>query len=531
MAQSKYRTTPDHSQTGWPKGVPYIIGNEVCERFSYYGMRSILQVYLTHLYAQQALQNISPDDQATATVHLFFVGVFGFPMIGAIIADRLLGKYHTILWLSIFYCLGHACLAVFEDHLPGVLTGLGLIAIGAGGIKPCVSAHVGDQFGKGNWFRLERIFQIFYFSVNLGSFTSTLFIPYIRTASWIPEDQRIAWAFGIPGVLMAIATVAFWLGRKTFVHVPPSPGGKLGLLDSLASVCFFLAFGSLVFTIKWWDDYMGRLMITSGGFFVAGWVVFAIRRSMKEDDGFLTITLGFVFGKSRGQLVERYGEEPVVGTIAVAKVFSLFILVSMFWALFDQHSTTWVRQAQMMDLSYSFLGFKGEMLPSQLQALNPFMVMVLIPFTALFLYPAMGKIGLRAPLRRMSVGMFLGALSFFAVAVIQNRIEADAETGADKLHALWQVIPYLLITLGEVMVSITGLEFAYSQAPKRMKSTIMGFWLLTTALGNVIVAVFFSRMGGMELSDSFWIFGGLMTGAAVVFTIGSAFYRYRDVTQ
>src|SRR5262249_41233580 len=150
--------------------------------------------------------------------------------------------------------------------LPGIYIGLALIAFGSGGIKPCVSANVGDQFGKGNWFRVRTVFQIFYFSVNFGSFFATLMIPRVKAHSgpyvadllsrlgfWTfteAEQARLGTsvAFAIPGVLMFLATLIFWMGRRKFVHVPPKPGGKLGLLDTLSSICLFLSVGHFFFT-------------------------------------------------------------------------------------------------------------------------------------------------------------------------------------------------------------------------------------------------------------------------------------------
>src|ERR1041384_3875190 len=105
---AKYRTAPDHDATGWPKGIPFIIGNEACERFSYYGMRTILFVHLASLYLATGMQDKEAKDVSTSTTHLFFAGVYALPMIGALLADRLIGKYNTILWLSLVYCMGHA---------------------------------------------------------------------------------------------------------------------------------------------------------------------------------------------------------------------------------------------------------------------------------------------------------------------------------------------------------------------------------------------------------------------------------------
>ena len=110
-------------------------------------------------------------------------------MIGAVIADRLLGKYRTILWLSIVYACGNLLLALGAHSAWGVWTGLGLIAIGSGGIKPCVSAHVGDQFGRGNWFRLRTIYQAFYFIINFGSFFAYLLIPLDLEVRWASASR------------------------------------------------------------------------------------------------------------------------------------------------------------------------------------------------------------------------------------------------------------------------------------------------------------------------------------------------------
>ena len=168
----------------------------------------------------------------------------------------------------------------------------------------------------------------------------------------------------------------------------------------------------------------------------------------------------------------------------------------------------------------------GELKPSQIPATNPFLVMILIPISNFGLYPLMKKCGFEPrPLRRMTIGMFTASLAFVSVAIIQSVLDAGTQ-----LHVFWQMIPYVIITLAEVMVSITGLEFAYSQAPKRMKSVIMGFWLFTVTLGNVLVA-FLAKIPEMRPVMFFWLFAGLMALAAAVFGICASFYRYKDYTQ
>ncbi|MFT4556071.1 MAG: POT-type proton-dependent oligopeptide transporter [Planctomycetales bacterium] len=567
---AKYLTAPDPNETGWPKGVKYIIGNEGCERFSFYGMKSILQVHLTTLFVAGGMYEQLGEENAQEMVHLFVAGVYAFPMIGAIIADRLLGKYHTILWLSLVYCLGHLVLSIGENSIGGMAIGLGLIAIGSGGIKPCVSAHVGDQFGKGNWNLVGRVFQAFYFIINFGSFFATLMIPFIRSSPdkiWILRDHpeyATSVAFAIPGILMFLATIAFWMGRKVFVHVPAHPGGKVGLLDSIGATLLFMGFIGL--PLFGWGvlSFSTNVVLTLSSVLIGLWV-FEERQAIEQDDGFLAVMFHSVEALFKGDnrktiaaldsevaedsihrhwffssAAKRFGEEAAEGPRAVLRIISIFFLVSVFWALFDQHASSWVRQAQRMNLDlvlpWSTSGADGKsvpavlsMLPSQISALNPLMVMALIPFNTFFLYPFITKRGWEmTPLRRMTIGMLTASLAFVVVAMIQVRINAGGDE--DMISVLWQFFPYLIMTQAEVMVSITGLEFAYTQAPTRMKSTIMGFWLLSVSLGNKLTAVV-TKLPDMDLLISFWAFAALMGVAAVLFGIRSAFYKYRYYTQ
>ena len=199
-----------------PRQIPYIIGNEGCERFSFYGMRNILTVFLvTSLLAY--LPEADRAGAAKDVFHTFVIGVYFFPLLGGWIADRLWGKYHTIFWLSLLYCVGQLCLALFVHNRLGFYAGLCLIAIGSGGIKPCVSSFVGDQFDQTNKHRAKVVFDAFYWIINFGSFFASLLMPVFL------KQLGPAIAFGIPGALMFISTVVLWLGRKRYVMVPPAP--------------------------------------------------------------------------------------------------------------------------------------------------------------------------------------------------------------------------------------------------------------------------------------------------------------------
>ena len=641
MAKYQPRTEPDHENRGWPTGIPYIIGNEGCERFSYYGMKAILYVYIVGLFMNLHGESLeAARKSSTEVMHLWSAAVYTLPLIGAILADRLLGKYRTILYLSIVYCLGHLALALFEDPtlqqslfgevyidpLQGLFIGLGLIALGSGGIKPCVSAHVGDQFGRSNWSRLQTVYNAFYFIINFGSAFATILIPIIRGAVVDgPDGMRyydgsVGLAFGIPGLLMGLATIFFWMGRKQFIHVPATSPGLPGVLDVASGTSLFL--GVLAVPI-WGHDHLQQYgagtglgvwltVIVSVIFVALFFVLYSLRNRIEQDDGFLAQTFFCLqvklFKKDVGEgeagseeqrdlrdhffygpAARRFGNRLAEGPVAVWKIISVFFMVSVFWGLFHQHSSTWVAQAREMDrtvdvslmtwlvvgglmgmliahaisLVYEkrgaglmkFLGIGAgigvalglladnygpyTLEASQIPAVNPFMVMLLIAYTRYGLYPLMERRGLDvSPLRRMTVGMAMAGTAFVAVALLQMSMDAAAAEGA-KVHVGWQLIPYLIITLSEVMVSITGLEFAYSQAPKRMKSVIMGFWLLSVAVGDLLV-VFVTRldfdaiaasMGLQAESFFFWVFAVLMFFAALVFWLRARTYTYQDFTQ
>lgn len=450
---------PAKSAASFPPQIKYIVGNEACERFSYYGMRAILTVFMVGQLAM-------PKHEATAVYHWFVSACYFTPLLGAWISDRFWGKYKTIMTLSIVYCLGHLVLSLFETKA-GVYVGLGLIALGAGGIKPCVSAHVGDQFTDKNKELVPKIFDIFYFAINFGSFFSTLLTP------WVLARYGASWAFGIPGILMAVATFVFWLGRKQFVNVPPT--GKTGK-----------------------PGFMPMLLA-------------AVNGKRKEGGDFWSAAEA------------KYAPEDVEGARAAMGIFKVFATVSVFWALFDQHGSSWVLQAQQMDLN--FMGVKFE--ASQISALNPIMVMALIPLFAKGVYPLIESAFQykMTPLRRMSGGMVIAASSFAAAAVIQSWIDGGAKPSIG-----WQFIPYLLITVAEIMVSITGLEFAYTQAPRSMKSTIMSFWFLTVFAGNVLTA-YVSEMNKFQGAAFFWFFTVLMAAFSGVFIWSASRYQLREYLE
>ncbi|MDF1815908.1 MAG: POT family MFS transporter [Verrucomicrobiales bacterium] len=481
MAGEKYRDKPWPSRD-MPPGIPFIIGNEAAERFSFYGMRTILVVFMVkYLW----LMGDTPGEpmsgaEASERYHMFTGFVYLTPFIGAMLADFFFGKYRVIIWLSLIYCLGHGALALmgFVGKAEMWLSlGLWLIIFGSGGIKPCVSAHVGDQFGTGNQHLLTKIFNWFYFSINLGAFVSSLLTP------WLLEWYGPHIAFGVPGLLMLIATICFWSGRYRFVHIEAksavrdivSAGGRLqsqvGNWISFSVVAAAMVI-LLVAVVLIFNELIGR---------VFGDPV-TIRSLSKVE--IITIGLGLLllfvrksyFAATYRSLKELIKWEWVS---ALLKLSIIYLFVAMFWALFDQTGSSWVLQAEDMDRK--FLGITW--LPSQIQALNPILILTFIPLFTYFLYPAVDKVFKLTPLRKIGGGLFIMVIAFAVVAFAQEKIDAG---GSPSIS--WQLIAYVIITASEVMVSIVCLEFSYTQAPRPMKSFVMALFFGSVFLGNIFTA-------------------------------------------
>ena len=387
-----------------PPQAKYIVGNEACERFSFYGVKSILTAYVATLYVKAGMV---PGDGERATakviVHLWVFATYFLPLVGAWLADRVWGRYRTILWLSLAYCVGHAVLAAGEGTKWGLFVGLTFLAIGSGGIKPCVSAFVGDQFQGDREHQLTRIYNLFYWSINFGAFFAFGFIPELKAKA------GYRWAFGIPGIAMGLATLIFWLGSRTFVKVPPAR--ELAPLDA---------------------------------------------RTRAENRRILW------------------------------RIAAVFAPIIIFWSLYDQQNTTWVQQGEKLTPCILPLHFWNYTLNGEtMQTLNALFILLFIPLFTYVIYPWLERRRLKPSLlARMTVGMAILAVAFGAAAWLEYRIESG-----ETLSVLWQTGQYALLTIAEVLVSTTGLEFAFRHAPASLKSTIMSLWLLAISFGNLFTSL------------------------------------------
>ncbi|XP_073329372.1 solute carrier family 15 member 2 [Pagrus major] len=659
--------------TNYPLSICFIVVNEFCERFSYYGMKALLTLYfLTYLHWDK--------DLSTAVYHAFSSLCYFTPILGAIIADSWLGKYKTIIYLSIVYVIGHVVKSVgaiptvgnTDMHIALSMVGLILIAFGTGGIKPCVAAFGGDQFDEEHTSERQKFFSIFYMSINAGSLLSTLITPILRSDVQCFGGDCYALAFGVPAALMIVALVVFIAGSSLYKKGPPQ--GNI-----LLEVCSCIGFAIRNRWLRARYDPPRK-----------HWLDWA---------------------------EEKYSKRLIQEIKMVLRVLVLYIPLPMFWALFDQQGSRWTIQAARMNMAF---GNAFSIKPDQMQMLNALLILVFVPIFDLIIYPLVGFCRINiTPLRKMAAGMIFAALAFGAAtlvevnvvktvvdpapegncllqvfnlaggnvsvkipgssmfpeqiphlqdppeyvtlpvegssvvqrivvtlngktsechhtvqqqkayslilnsdtAAVQCKLVEDfifknqtgdpylrffntlpdsinlavgdvrfhvpsghmspnqtvdravypevscslqskqcsnlnlglldfggsytvilmEESGnivahkmedvkANNVHIGWQIPQYALITMGEVLFSITGLEFSYSQAPANMKSVLQGGWLLTVAVGNVIVLIV-AEGAGLEQWKEFLLFACLLLGVFIIFSIMAHFYTYVDPDQ
>ena len=337
------------------------------------------------------------------------------------VSDVFWGKFRTVITFSVAYCAGCVVLALAREPTM-IAAGLFLIAFGTGGIKPCVSTNVGDQFTSANQHMIEKAFSWFYLSINAGSLISIYLCP------WLLPKYGPTYAFGLPAAMMFVATVVFWFGRRRFAVV--APAGR-----------------------AWLHDIFSRR-----------------------------------------------------GLATVARLAAIYAFVAFFWALWDQsNGTTWSLQARS-DLMDKELAFGITLLPAQVQLANALLILILTPLFSYVVYPFVGRFCAVTPLRKIGAGLFIAASSFLVIAWIESRIQSG-----HVVSIWWQLLAYVILTAGEVLVSITALEYSYKQAPLTMKSFIMALYLLCISVGNLFTAgvnhymVRPLQMESLATGDATWV--------------------------
>lgn len=413
-----------------------IICNEFCERYCFYGYRSILFAFLRSEF-------LFTQKKATFVVHMFVLLCYLFTLAGGLISDMILGKYKTILYLSILYFTGTTLVTYSSFSLSTSIVlyvGLFMIAVGTGGIKPCVAAFGGDQIkGQGSEKDLTNFFNFFYFAINLGSMLSTFISPILSSLECEGKKTCYPAAFGSSSVLLLISILLFYVGSNLYIkHIP-----KVADLVSQIAKVF-----NMIFRFEKYPQ---------------------------------TPEIG-----------EEHHIEQTKNNYNIMRILKLFFPITFFWMLFDQQATTWVEQGFKMKNTSMIGSTNIKILSSQMQTFNSIFILLFIPLFSRVIYPLIEYIGVKlTPIKKMGCGIFFASLSFLISAYVEHVIYINSLVGKE-ISILWQLPQYLVLTAGEIMLNMTGLEFAYSEAPESMKSLILACWLLTVTFGNFFVILYSS---------------------------------------
>lgn len=429
------------------------------------------------------------------------------PLSGAALSDSYFGKYKTVVYLSLVYFVGTLLLAVTaipglfgtpeNPQSWGVFLSLFLIAVGTGGIKPNISSLGADQYLPFQAIGQAAFFSWFYLAINAGTFASKLITPLLKSSvHCFDRDDCYPLAFAIPALLMLLSIVVFVLGERYYRKVPPS--------------------GTFI----------------PGMFLRATWLgAFNTLRKRECRELGQHWVFNANYGLEPGELFSDEFLDACRRQIGICRVLSPVIV---FWTLFDQQDTTWTDQILRMNQMVKIGSWEFRLLPEQISVMNPVFVVFIVPLCQKVIYPFFQKIGRPlSSLRRMFIGMVLAAAAFFVAGSLELWIDSNPDSleynpewndtvcrndGTDPscVHVGYQMFQYIIVTFAEVFVSVSGLEFAYTESHPVMKATSSSLWLLTVGLGQVVFLLV-ENVKLFDLAGNLFLFAGLMFLVSLIF--------------
>lgn len=439
---------PDTSFFGHPRGLQTLFFTEMWERFSYYGMRAILLLYMTATVAAGGMGLSAADGAAIYGAYTAAVYMAAIP--GGFVADRLLGLRRSVFVGGVLIAAGHFCLAFGVKAL--FFLGLILIVAGTGLLKPNVSAIVGTLYEKDDQ-RRDAGFSIFYMGINLGAFISPLvcgwlaqsdsFKGLLASAGLRPENAW-HWGFGAAGVGMTLGLVQYALGSRKLAETPVVHKAKNPGLLWLQFAASCGAVAGLLYLLWDYRDFV----VLIGTFIFAAWFVLQT--------------------------------EPGVERLRAYAVMILFVFAALFWAGFEQAGSSLNLFGDRFTRNEIF----GISFPSSFhQSTNSIFLIIFAPIFA-WLWIRLGKSGTEpsSPVKFALGLLFVGA--GFAVVAVAARLSAS--DGGSLVSPMWLTVVYLLHTIGELCLSPVGLSTMTKLAPARLAGSIMGVWFMATSVGNFV---------------------------------------------
>ncbi len=369
---------------------------------------------------------------ASSIVSLYMAACYFAPLLGGLIADRFLNKYWTIVAFAVPYVLGQFLVGLSNEYL--LFGALALLALGSGVIKPNISTLMGltyDEQRPGQEHLRNMAFTLFYVAINIGSFLSTIICPELRNHYGVVVDA------------------------ETNKLADPQAGYFAAFLFPAVLMSFALVFFALGKRFYAFEELGYR------------------KKPGPQESG----------GETREQKIA-----------VIRQLLGLFILVMFFWAIFDQHGSTWTYFARdYLDRNVSVLGYTKLLAPDAIQAVNPLLIVIFAPIVSLA-FRQLSKAGYRIRATdKMIFGFILTALAM-AIHSLAAYLAIQPDQSIVKVTVWWQILAYFVITMAEILISVTGLELAFTAAPTSMKGFVTSLWLLMVGLANLFINMSVTRL-------------------------------------
>jgi POT family proton-dependent oligopeptide transporter len=467
---------------GHPRGLSTLFFTEMWERFSYYGMRALLILFMTDMVATGGLG--MTDVTATAIYGLYTFGVYAVALPGGWIADRLMGQRRAVLWGGIVIAAGHFTMAVPTTN--AFYLGLVLIVLGTGLLKPNVSAIVADLYPEGG-ARRDAGFSVFYMGINVGALAGPL------VCGTLGENVNWHLGFSAAGVGMLLGVVQYVWGRRYLGEageLRSTPGEKHQAWRTL-----FLGVGVVV-----------GLTAVFAVFQLAGMLSLSILIVAQGTGVLITIlvVLYFAYVFLWGNLTEDERRR-------VAVIPLLFLAAAIFWSGFEQAGSSMNLFAERLT-NRTILG--SEIPASWLQSINPLFIILLAPvFGSIWV-----SLGTRNPsiVVKFTLGMVQLGLGFFVLAWA-----ATGTVDGGLANPMWLIATYFFHTTGELCLSPVGLSSITKLSPQRFVGQMMGIWFMAAALGNLLAGLVAGLIESLPLPQLFGTVGLIVTGAGLLMLIVS----------
>ena len=445
-----------------PKALFVLFFAELWERFSFYGMRALLILYMTKVLFDQMDQGVA-DEKAYGIYGAYGALVYGMPVLGGLVADKVFGFKKSILLGGFLMMLGHFVLALegmlFEGNMMIFFLSLALIIVGNGYFKPNVSSFLGEFYDK-NDVRKDGAFTIFYMGVNIGAFLAPL------TCGYLGEQIGWHWGFGAAGVGMLIGLVVFALNQSYFGDKGNEPDDKVRTIFGINSNVFVIA--------------ATLLMIPLAG------ALLNINEVMKVILIVLTlITIGYLIYTALNAKDKKEGQRLLV-------VVVLFFFHAIFWALFEQAGGSLTLFA---DRNVNRMG-----IPTSLfQSVNPLFIMLLAPVFS-WLWVKLNQKG-KEPSTPMKFVLGLAQLGFGFLLIV---LGAKFFNFDGKIPLIFLVLMYMFHTMGELCLSPVGLSMVTKLSPAKVVGFVMGAWFLSISLAHEMAA-YIGKLTATDSGESFTI--------------------------